>query len=156
MGGLGQISPNFQVHEITRSIAEAFGGTWKQLYVPALVRDESTSINLHQTKDVKDLVEIWGTMTTALVGIGNFDFDAEMEMLFANYLDEKARSRLQAGAAVGDICMRFFDNNGDPVEGLIGATGIELGQIRGVQRVIAVAGGIEKAEAILGPYMESI
>jgi deoxyribonucleoside regulator len=150
LGGLDQISPNFQVHEITRSIAEAFGGAWKQFYVPALVSDESTRANLHQTKDVRGLVEIWDTMTTALVGIGNVDFDAEMQMLFAHYLDEKTRARLQAGGAVGDICMRFFDINGNPVDGLVGVTGIGLIQLRRVQRVIAVAGGPEKAEAILG------
>lgn len=150
LGGLGQISPNFQVHEITRSIAEAFGGSWRQLYAPALVHDENTIAQLYQTKDVRDLVEIWDRMNTALVGIGNFDFDAEMKMLFANYLDENTRFCLHAGAAVGDICMRFFDINGNPVDGLIGATGIELAQIRRIQNVIAVAGGPEKAEAILG------
>jgi DNA-binding transcriptional regulator LsrR (DeoR family) len=150
IGGLGQISPNFQVHEITRSIAEAFGAEWKQFYVPALVSDENTRDILHQTKDVKDLAELWGRMTTALVGIGNADFDAEVQMLFANYLDENTRGRLRAGGAVGDICMRFFDINGNAVDGLIGVTGIELEQLRNVQRVIAVAGGTEKAEAILG------
>ncbi|GAP12396.1 transcriptional regulator, contains sigma factor-related N-terminal domain [Longilinea arvoryzae] len=150
LGGLGQISPNFQVHEITRAIAEAFGGSWKQLYVPALVRDEMTKANLLQTKDLLDVVETWGTMTKALVGIGNFSFDVEMQMLFASYLDEKTRSHLQAGGAVGDICVRFFDIQGNPVEGLVGATGIELEQLRRVQQVIGVAGGVDKAEAILG------
>lgn len=150
LGGLGQISPNFQVHEITRAIAEAFGGTWKQFYVPALVRDESTKTNLLQTKDMLDIVETWGTLTKALVGIGNFSFDVEMQMLFASYLDEKTRARLKAGGAVGDICVRFFDIQGNPVEGLVGATGIGLDQLRRVQQVIGVAGGVDKAEAILG------
>jgi len=150
LGGLGQINPNFQVHEITRSIAEAFSGQWKQLYVPALVHDEETCMNLRQTNEFSDVAEIWKTMTTTLVGIGNIDFDTEMRMLFASYLDEETRTRLQTGGAVGDICMRFFDINGAPVEGLIGATGIELEQIHRIQKVIAVAGGPEKAEAILG------
>jgi DNA-binding transcriptional regulator LsrR (DeoR family) len=73
-----------------------------------------------------------------------------MQMLFASYLDDKTRARLKASGAVGDICVRFFDINGNPLEELLGATGIELAQLRRVQRVIGVAGGVDKAEAILG------
>jgi DNA-binding transcriptional regulator LsrR (DeoR family) len=150
LGGLGQINPNFQVHEITRSIAEAFGGSWKQMYVPALVHDEETCKNLHLTKEFCDIADIWAKTTTALVGIGNIDFDTEMKMLFASYLNEESRAKLQKNGAVGDICMRFFDINGNPVEGLVGATGIDLSKIHQIQRVIAVAGNPEKANAILG------
>lgn len=150
LGGLGQISPDFQVHEIARAIAEAFGGEWKQIYIPALVEDENLRLSLLQSKDLQELTAIWNSMTTALVGIGNVDFDAEMQMLFARYLDEKTRARLARGGAVGDICMRFFDIEGHPVDGLVGLTGIELEQLRSIKRVIAVAGGVHKAEAILG------
>jgi deoxyribonucleoside regulator len=150
LGGLGQISPNFQVHEITRSIAAAFDGAWKQFYVPALVNDPATWKNLYGSSDVQELVKTWEVMTTALVGIGNVDFDAEMQMLFAQYLDEKTRAKLRAGGAVGDICMRFFDVNGREVAGLEGIIGISLEQLRRVPRIIAVASGVEKAEAIIG------
>ena len=112
LGGLGQISPEFQVHEITRAIAAAFSGEWKQLYAPALVDDESLRQSLLQSNDLQELTGIWSSMTTALVGIGNVAFDAEMQMLFAQYLDEKTRARLDAGGAVGDLCMRFFDRQG--------------------------------------------
>jgi deoxyribonucleoside regulator len=151
LGGLGQISPNFQVHEITRTIAEVFGGSWKQLYIPAIISDEATRATLYRSLDIQELVKIWKTMTVALVGIGNVDFDAEMQMLFANYLDENTRSRLRAGGAVGDICMRFFDIDGHPLsDGLRGVTGIELEQLRRIPRVVAAACGVAKAEAILG------
>lgn len=150
LGGLGQISPNFQVHAITRSIAEAFSGDWKQLYVPALVGDESLRASLLHSSDMQELVGIWNSMTSALVGIGNVDFDAEMQMLFAHYLDESARTRLRSGGAVGDICMRFFDIQGRPVDGLSGVISIPFEQLRRVKKVIAVAGDAQKAEAILG------
>ena len=150
LGGLGQISPNFQVHEITRAIATAFNGEWTQVYIPALVDNESLLQSLVHSPDFQKLVESWSEVTTALVGIGNLDFDAEMQVLFAKYLDAATRNQLAREGAIGDICMRFFDIQGNPVDGLPGVTGISLNQIRAIKRVIAVAGGIHKTQAILG------
>lgn len=151
LGGLGQISPNFQVHEIIRLIVDSLGGDWRQLYVPAIVEDEEVQVSLLKSPDVDQVFQSWNRLTLALVGIGNVSFDQEMQMLFAKYLDAQTRARLEERGAVGDICMRFFDLTGKPVEdGLRGVIGIELDQLKRIPQVIAVAGGREKANAILG------
>ncbi len=151
LGSLGQIAPSFQVHELTRQIAEAFSGMWRQLYVPAIVDNDDSRAALSASRDVKPVMDDWARLTIALVGIGNVDFDSEMQMLFASYLDDATQRRLRAADAVGDICMRFFDSAGRPIrEGLHGVISVELEQLRRTPKVIAVAGGAEKAAAILG------
>lgn len=151
LGGLGQIAPSFQVQELTRRMAESFSGSWRQLYVPAIVEDDAARAKLLASADTHEVMLDWGRLTTAVVGIGDVDFDSEIGTLFANYLDAETQQRLRSAGAVGDICMRFFDRHGHPIaDGLRGVIGIDLEQLRATPNVIAVAGGANKAEAILG------
>lgn len=151
MGGLVQIAPSFQVHAMARVLSEQFGGIWKPFYVPAIVESESIQKSLLASEDVNRVVESWTDLTVALVGIGNLDLGPEVQMLFVDYLDGDTRVHLEQSQAVGDICMRFFDIRGKPiVEGLPGVISIELDRLHQVPRRIGVAGGKEKAEAIVG------
>jgi deoxyribonucleoside regulator len=151
LGGFGQMAPSFQVQELTRRFAEAFGGAWRQLYAPAIVEEKAARRTLLASRDVQAILAEWERLTVAVVGIGNALFDAELHRLFANYLDGATLRRLRGAGAVGDLCMRFYDGAGEAVaDGLRGVIGIELEQLRRLPRVIAVAGGEAKAEAILG------
>jgi DNA-binding transcriptional regulator LsrR (DeoR family) len=151
IGGLGQIAPVFQVHELARLLAEAFGGAWQNLYLPALVESDDIAASLLRSADGKQVTALWQNLSVALVGIGNVDFSAEMQMLFVNYLDAAAQARLRSARAVGDICVRFFDIHGKPCPGTVnGIVGITLKQLKQTRRVIGVAGGVSKAAAILG------
>jgi DNA-binding transcriptional regulator LsrR (DeoR family) len=150
-GGLGQVSPHFQVNELIRNMSRSFPGTAHQLFLPAIVQHEETKASLLASEDSQAITEMWQNVTAALVGIGNVDFETEMSMLFVNYLDEATRRRLRSAGAVGDICMHFFDRKGKPVkDGLHGVISISLKQLRQVPKVIAVARGPSKAQAILG------
>ena len=152
IGGLGQIAPVFQVHELTRLLAEAFGGTWLNFYTPALVESDEMAATLLHSADGKQVTALWQHLSVAVVGIGNVDLGNEMQMLFVNYLDAEAQKRLGDAKAVGDICVRFFDIKGKPcTEAMRGIVGISLEQLRRkTRRVVGIAGGIAKAEAILG------
>jgi DNA-binding transcriptional regulator LsrR (DeoR family) len=71
-------------------------------------------------------------------------------VLESGILTEEELASLQALGAVGDIGLRFFDAEGQPVEHEINERiiGLDLGQIREIPRVIGVAGGEEKFEVI--------
>lgn len=151
IGGLGQIAPVFQVHELTRLMAEAFGGTWQNFYTPALVESDEMASTLLRSADGKQVTALWQRLSVAVVGIGNVDLGTEMQMLFVNYLDAEAQKRLGEAQAVGDICVRFFDIKGKPcLDAMRGIVGISLEQLRKTRRVVGIAGGVPKAEAILG------
>lgn len=149
MGGLGKIAPEYQVFELARKMAENFGGQWYQLYIPAIVLDPQTRHQLLCTEDVQKVTQKWSELDTAVIGIGNMSFDNEFYSLFSSYLDADTKQFLQQAGAAGDICMRFFDRSGQAIpNALPGATGIELSQLTRIGRVIAIAGGSDKCDAI--------
>ena len=151
IGGLGQIAPVFQVHELARGLADAFGGTFQNFYVPALVESDEVATSLLHSTDVKNVAAQWNHLDLAVVGIGNVAFEAEMQMLFVNYLNRDVQTKLRQSHAVGDICVRFFDTSGKPcTDAIRGILGIDLKQLKRARRVIGIAGGVNKAEAILG------
>jgi DNA-binding transcriptional regulator LsrR (DeoR family) len=57
-----------------------------------------------------------------------------------------------AAGAVGDINLRFFNSKGEAVPSEIdnSVIGLSLEQIRGIDRVVGVAGGAAKLNAIRG------
>lgn len=150
LGGLGKIAPSFQVHDMARIVSEKLGGTWTTFYVPALVDSPEAYASLLASTDVSQVTSAWGALDVAVIGVGNIDLGEDVQMLFADYLDDASRRRLQASGAVGDICMRFFDAAGRPVETLSYLFSIELEQLRSVPRVVAAACGASKGAAILG------
>ena len=151
MGGLNHIAPSFQVHEMARIFSEKLGGVWKPFYVPAIVENETLRQSLFESQDVRQIMESWKNLNVVLVGIGDIDLGPDVHMLFADYMDDNRMSHLKHADAVGDICMRFFDIQGNSItDGLPGVVGIELNEIRQARLRIGVAGGAEKAEAIIG------
>jgi len=151
MGGLNQISPSFQVHQMARIFSEKLGGVWRPFYVPAIAENETVHQSLLASQDVKQVMERWENLTAVVVGIGNVDLGPDVHMLFADYMDDNRMSYLKQVGAVGDICMRFFDIQGAPIpDGLPGVMSIELEQLRQARFRLGVAGGAEKAAAIIG------
>ena len=150
IGGMGQLSASFQVNELARRLAETFGGAWQALYAPAFVGDPQARDVLLRHPDVRMVMDAWASLDVALVGIGHFALRLHSSMLFAEYMDKPQLEELDARRAVGDVCGRFFDIDGNQCVRQPGIVGISLEQLRSLDHVVGVAGGREKVEAILG------
>lgn len=150
IGGLGQISSSFQVNDLARRMAEAFGGTWQPFYAPAFVADPSALEALLRLPDVQSVIAAWSRVEVALVGIGHFASQRQSSTLFASYIAPDVLRKLEQYRAVGDICGRFFDLSGQQCIVERGILGISLEQLKALPHVIGVAGGPEKVAAILG------
>ncbi len=150
LGGLGQISSSFQVNDLARRLAEAFGGTWQPFYVPAFVADPAAMESLLRLPDVESVLQSWPLVDAALVGIGHFASQQQSSMLFSSYIAADVLQELEVCGAVGDLCGRFFDASGQQCFVERGVIGISLEQLRVLEHVIGVAGGAEKVAAILG------
>jgi DNA-binding transcriptional regulator LsrR (DeoR family) len=150
IGGLGQVSPSFQVNELARRLAEAFGGTWQSFYIPAFVEDPAALDGLLRLPDVEAVMKSWAHIDVALVGIGHFASQRQSSMLFYSYIGDNGLVGLEQCHAVGDICGQFFDTQGAQCFEERRVIGIPLERLRALQQVIAVAGGQEKVPAILG------
>src|SRR6516162_541702 len=86
----------------------------------------------------------------AVVGVGTPSPDATIVQL--GYLSEDDLGLLADHNAVGDILGQFFDANGVVVDIPLQdrRIGIELADLKKIPKVVGVAGGARKAEAILG------
>jgi len=150
IGGLGQKSASFQVNDLARRLAEAFGGTWQALYAPAFVGDAQARDALLRHPDAQRMMETWDSLDMALVGIGYFAFQCQSSMFFAEYMAPTLFQELDQRGAVGDLCGRFFDIQGKQCILEAEVIGISLECLRALDRVVGVAGGEEKVAAILG------
>ena len=87
----------------------------------------------------------------AIVGIGDLEPSALLRNS-GNYYDATMLRTLAERGAVGDICLHYFDEQGQPVLNADEdpVIGMELEQVRQCAQVVALAGGKEKAQAIRG------
>jgi deoxyribonucleoside regulator len=150
IGGIGDLSPFFQVNELVRRLANSFGGSYRHFYAPAFVEDHSVLLNLLKTQEITQSTEHWSTLDVAVVGIGHVEFQKISSMFFADHITPQTLSLLESKGTVGDICARFFDIHGVQVFPELGVIGINLEQLKSIPEVIAIAGGMEKVRAVLG------
>lgn len=150
IGGIGDMAPFFQVNELARRMAEAYGGSYRFFHVPAFTSDVATHKALMKTQEVERVSSLWNKLDLAIVGIGHVEFQQMSSMFFGDHISPGTLAQLEAKGAVGDICGRFFDIRGKPIVPMAGVIGIDLYQLQSIPRVIAIAGGLEKVRAILG------
>jgi lsr operon transcriptional repressor len=86
----------------------------------------------------------------AIVGVGTPTADATI--VHMGYLDADDARGLRERGVVGDILGQFFDADGDVVDLPIHdrRIGIDLSDLVHIPKVVGVAGGLHKTEAILG------
>lgn len=150
IGGLGDISPFFQVNELARRLSDAFKGTYRQLYIPAFIEDSNVREKLTNSQEVSQVAGLWTKLDVAVVGVGHVEFQQISSMFFVNHITPEKLALLKDKGTVGDICGRFFNVHGKEVNPELGVVGIGLETLKNIPHVIAVAGGMEKVSALLG------
>jgi DNA-binding transcriptional regulator LsrR (DeoR family) len=150
IGGIGDMAPFFQVNDLARGLADAFGGTFRNIYAPAFAPDQATWSGLVKSQEVSSVIESWDHLQCAVIGVGHVEFQQMSSMFFADHISPGNLAKLESLGAVGDTLGQFYNINGDPVEIDVGVIGISLEQLRAIPEVIAIAGGLEKVRALLG------
>jgi DNA-binding transcriptional regulator LsrR (DeoR family) len=151
IGAVGMGDPLIDGPDLARLLANTYGGEYRYLHAPLIVESQQVREAFHQELTIQETLELARKADIALVGIGSLD-PLESSLRRAGYLDEADLANLSSLGAVGDICARHYDSSGQvlEVESNRRIVGIELDELRNIDRVIAVAGGVSKAEAIRG------
>jgi len=151
LGGVG--NPTAEVHatSVTRRLADLIGGEATLLPAPGVVGSRSARDVLMKDRFVREAFELFPRVTLALVGIGATEPSRALASS-GNIFSSQELKRLAAKGAVGDICLRFFNQAGQPVITELNdrVISMELAQLRTIPRVVAVAGGRRKINAIRG------
>lgn len=148
-GGLGQPDVQVQATRLTSRLAEITGAQPVFLPAPAVAGQASTRDMFMVDPSVASVSRQWQDVTVALVGIGSLS-SSPLLRSSGNGLSDDEQQDLRGLGAVGDVCLRFFDEHGGHVESAFDTRVIGIGpdELRAVQRRIAVAGGIGKVGAI--------
>ena len=137
-----------QLNQVVLQVARAYSGTPYFLLVPILVGTRSLRDALLQDAVAIPVVERWENLSVACVGIGSVP-PAEGQIV---YIGEENISKLIKADTIGDICARYFDRQGRFInaEHNDRIISVSLSQLHKARHVVAVAGGAEKASAVVG------
>ena len=147
--------------ELARVLADRLGAPHRAIYAPAFVERASLRAALLREPDVAETAARFGALGLAIIGIGAMAADdggPASSLLRSGVLDDADVARLAALGAVGDLVVHPFDAAGRFVAPDLAERAIAIGvdELRGVRRVVAVAFGTHKADAIRGALATGI
>jgi deoxyribonucleoside regulator len=149
-GGVGKNSIDNRGKEILGLFGKALNATSFSLPIPAIVDDKHVAELLKRESLTKEIFDLLEAANIALFSIGIPTTNSVL--VEAGYFTPEDFLQLHHKGAVGDICSRYFDIDGEICDPDLNARtiGLELDRLRFKQYSIAVAGGKEKAPGIIG------
>ena len=140
-GGMGK-NVETQANTLAAKLAGKVDGNYKLLHVPDTLSDKAMS-TIMQEKDISEILETIYNADILIYGIGRAD-----EMAKRRGLTEEEIDKINSVGASGEAFGYYFNRQGEIVYSTpsIGIKNEEIGKI---ETLIAVAGGKNKAEAIL-------
>ncbi|MBM6550358.1 sugar-binding transcriptional regulator [Marinomonas ostreistagni] len=150
LGGVGQ-NGNLQANMLTHSLARMLGSEAFLLPASGVDRSIEEKSRMMSSPEVAEVVAMFDDITVAVIGIGSME-PSTLLRNSGNYYNEEKASELLDRGAVGDICLHYYDQAGQPVlqETEDPVISMTLKQLRACPRVVALAGGSDKVEALRG------
>lgn len=151
VGVLGSTRHSYSAQTLVERLADKIGGEGMYLYTPFIVENQQTAASLMEDPVVVEAISIGRQCDIALVGIGTTK--PEFCSLYrGDHISLDELNAIQSAGAVGDVCALYYGIEGDLSN--IGfhkrRIGASLDGLKNIKTRLAVAGNIEKAEAILG------
>jgi deoxyribonucleoside regulator len=137
-------------YKIVSSLSKSYNGQGFIFPVPAVVDNKKIADALKEDSQVKELLNLALKSKTMIFSIGNL---SKKSILFeAGYINEDEYNNLEIKGAVGDICSRYFDIEGNIADKSMNerVIGISLDELKQKDNKIAIAIGEEKVDAIIG------
>lgn len=151
LGGIGNPSAQMHATRLTERLANLLNAETHFLPAPGVVGNSESRHVLLDDPFVKETVALFDTVTLALVGIGSIE-PSKLLASSGNVFQGNELELLRDAGAVGDICLRFFDEMGCPTPNALHerVIGMSLDQLGKVERSVGIAGGKRKVAAIRG------
>jgi DNA-binding transcriptional regulator LsrR (DeoR family) len=157
LGGMG--NPSVQAHatNLTVRLAKLTRATPVLLSTQGVASSREARNILLSDPFVRDTINEFARTTMALVGIGAVE-PSKLLADSGNVFTGVELAELGKVGAVGDICLHFFDKDGRALHSSLEerVIGISLEQLGVVRRVVGVAGGGRKVDALLGAMRGSL
>ncbi|AYN25911.1 sugar-binding transcriptional regulator [Buttiauxella sp. 3AFRM03] len=150
LGGVGP-NGNVQATILTQNLAAQLDCPAWLLPSQSIEHSVEERAKLVASDDVAEVVNKFAEVDVAILGIGELE-PSQLLKNSGNYYGEAMLKTLAERGAVGDICLHYFNAQGEPVlsKEEDPVIGMELSQVRDCPHVVALAGGNDKANAIRG------
>jgi len=151
LGGMGNPAAETHANRMTGRLATLINGEVHSLPAPGVVGSAESMRVMLEDQFIQKTLALFANITLALVGIGSVEPSALLASS-GNSFSPQELAHLQTQGAVGDICLRFYDGQGEPVSTSLNdrVIGLRLEQLRNIQRAVGIAGGERKIPAIRG------
>ncbi len=149
LGGLGQPSAQARATHLVGRLVQVTGARATYLPAPGLVATADTRTALMHEASITQALNAFPDLTVLLAGIGSLRASPLLRAS-GNAVGDDDEAQLRRSGAVGDVCMRFFDETGAPVRSHLDdrILGIDAPTLLEIPRRIGVAGGARKHGAI--------
>lgn len=151
LGGVGNPAAEGHAAHLTRRMAALTRGTATFLPAPGITGSAEMTRLYLEDPYVGRALACFEQVTLALVGIGTVE-PSKLLASSGNIFSAEELDLLRRRGTAGDICLRFFNEDGEPVLTSLNdrVIGMGLEQLRKVARSVAIAGGMRKLQAIQG------
>lgn len=149
MGGIGDPTVQTHANQLTMRLARLTGAEAHLLNTPGVTQSREAKLVLLGDPYVRETMDLFRKLSLSIVGIGAIE-PSTMLARSGNVFSSREVAEIREAGGVGEISLRFFDADGNFVktpldERVIGMT---LEEQTEVDRVIALAGGQSKTDAI--------
>lgn len=151
LGGIGRPEAKAHTTDISRRLSQLLESRLTLLPAPGIVGSKNAKQVLHSDRQVNTALNLFSSINTLYVGIGAIKTNPVLDENSDEISRELYEEIIQSDA-VGDVALRFFDVEGNPVKsGLDELTiGISIEEMKTIETVVGIASGLEKSDVILG------
>lgn len=155
-GGVGPVRQDIISNTLVLRLAAKLHAQPYTLDAPAIVQTHAAHQALLHDPAIAPVIALGTRVNVALVGIGAVGEFSTLSTM--KYLDQRLLDELMGLGAVGDICSRFYNLEGQTVVSEIDrrTIGLDLPGLKRVPRVIGLGWGSEKIRAIAGALKSGI
>lgn len=149
VGGFSDTDSENHVATIVSKVAAAFKVKAHYLYAPAITSDKAIKDAIIQDNNYKNISQLWKKVNKAFVGIGSPR--SSSNLVWSNEYRSMFINDLKNSDAVGEICSRFYDANGNIINSGLNdrIIGMELDMLRNIEYSVGVAESQVKVPSIL-------
>lgn len=151
VGGTGSKTNDTDANMMTLALSKALGGDSYILQAPLMVQSKILKDLLMEEPHIKSHFEKMRSVDFAIVGLGSTKPELSAQFRSGHITMEDSERLIREGA-VGDICGRYIDINGNHCHTSLSdrMIAITLDDLKKIPTVIGVAAGEKKADIIVG------
>lgn len=149
LGGMGNPAAETHASHLIKRLSSLVNGEAIFLPAPGVTPKGSSPEIYMQDEYVMKAINMFNEISLALVGIGTLE-PSKLLANSGNVFSEQELNELEENGAIGDICLHFFDDEGNALETSLNkrVISMSLEQIKSIDRSVGIAGGKRKVKAI--------